>query len=68
MNAALAIQLLLSLLDRAGQIGQLINAAQAEGRDVTKDELDVLMAADNDARAKLDAAIKADKNGSDRTP
>jgi hypothetical protein len=61
MNAALAIQLLLSLLDRAGQIGALINTAQSQGRDITKEELDALASADDDARAKLQAAIDAAK-------
>jgi hypothetical protein len=56
-NAALAIQLLISLLDRAGQIGTLLNRAAAEKRDVTTAELDALAVADDDARARLQDAI-----------
>jgi RNA:NAD 2'-phosphotransferase (TPT1/KptA family) len=56
-NAAIALQLLMGLLDRASQVGMLINAAQAQGRDITKEELDGLAAKDDVARAKLQDAI-----------
>jgi len=58
-NAALALQLLLGLLDRATAIGALLSRAQAQGRDITHAELDVLSAEDDAAKAALDAAIKA---------
>lgn len=59
--AALAIQLLLQLLDRATAIGALISNAQKQGRDVTASELDTLVAADDTARKELQAAIDAAK-------
>lgn len=55
--AALAVQLLLSLLDRATQIGALISKAQAEKRDITAAELDTLVAQDDAAKKALDEAI-----------
>lgn len=57
--AALAIQLLLGLLDRATQIGALISKAQSEKRDITQAELDVLVAQDDAARKALQDAINA---------
>ena len=59
MNEALVLQLLLGLLDRATQIGALLATARKEGRDVSDSELDALAAKDDQARADLDAAIKA---------
>jgi len=55
----LAIQLLLGLVDRAAAISALLTTAKAENRDVTQAELDALVAADDVAKAALDAAIKA---------
>lgn len=58
-NLAIAVQILLSLLDRASEIGALIAKAQGEGRDVTPEELDTLSAKDDVAKAALAAAIAA---------
>jgi hypothetical protein len=58
-NAELAITLLLGLLDRAQAIGTLINQARAEKRDITDAELDKLTSDDDQARARLKAAIDA---------
>jgi len=60
-GAALAVNLLLGLLDRASAIGALINNAQKEGRDVTVAELQSLQAADDTARNSLQKAIDAAK-------
>lgn len=57
MNAALLVDLLLGLLDRAAAIGGLLTKAKAEGRDVTSAELDALFAEDATAKAALQAAI-----------
>ncbi len=61
MNAAAVISLLLGLLDRASSIGALLGKAQSEGRDVTAEELDALVAADAVARQALVDAIAAAK-------
>ena len=58
-NVAILMQILLPLLDRAGAITSLLSKAHSEGRDVTSAELDSLFAADDQAKAALDAAIKA---------
>lgn len=58
-NAELVTQLLLGLLQRAASIAILIRTAQQQGRDVTAAELDAMAAADDTAKAGLDAAIKA---------
>lgn len=57
MNAAVLVELLLGLLDRAAAIGGLLTKAKAEGRDVTSAELDTLFAEDATAKAALQAAI-----------
>ena len=59
MNADLAITLLLSLIDRAATISALIAKAKSEGRDISTIELAALAAADDAAKVRLDAAIKA---------
>lgn len=61
MNAALAVQLLLGLLNNATAIGSLLKQAQAEGRDITDAELAALTAADDAARKALVDAIAAAK-------
>lgn len=58
---ALVIQLLLGLLDRASSIAALIKEAQSQGRDITQAELDTLFAADDAARAELQAEIDKQK-------
>jgi hypothetical protein len=55
----MAIDLVLQLLDRATEIGALISRAKGEGRDITQAEIDSLVSADDAAKAKLAAAIKA---------
>ena len=62
-NAAIVVDLLLGLLDRASAIGALLAKANAEGRDVTEAELDTLAGEDDAARAALDAAIKKARGG-----
>ncbi len=62
-SVAIAINLLLALLDRAAVIGQLISTAQREGRDITPAELDTLAANDDAARAALQKAIDDAKAG-----
>lgn len=57
-NAAILVDLLLGLVDRASAISALLSKAKSEGRDVTEDELNGLAAADDVAKANLDAAIK----------
>ena len=58
-NIAILMQILLPLLDRANAITGLLSKAHSEGRDVTDAELNGLFAADDQAKAALDAAIKA---------
>lgn len=62
-SALIATNLLLGLLDRAAQIGSLLALAQAEGRDLTAAELDIVFASDAAARAQLQDAIDAAKAG-----
>jgi len=57
MNAALAIQLLLGLLDRASAIGDLLKKAKDEGRDLTEAEIDKLVEEDDAAKEALEEAI-----------
>ncbi len=56
-TAAIAVQLLLGLLDRASAIGTLISKAQTEKRDITQAELDALVAEDDVAKKALQDAI-----------
>jgi hypothetical protein len=57
MNAALAVELLIALVNQAGTISALLSKAKAENRDVTSAELDTLSLADDLARAQLIVAI-----------
>jgi hypothetical protein len=59
MNALLVIQLLLDATTKVQQFGALLAKAHAEGRDITDDELNALVGADDAARARLDALIAA---------
>lgn len=60
MAVTAAIELLLALIDRAGAISALITKAKAEGRDdLTIEEWASILAADDAARASLEANIKA---------
>ncbi len=57
-NVAVLMQILLPLLDRAGEITALLNKAHTEGRDVTDAELDGLFAEDDAAKKALAEAIR----------
>lgn len=57
MNALLVIQLLLDASTKVQQFGALLAKAHAEGRDVTDDELNTLVSADDASKARLDALI-----------
>jgi hypothetical protein len=52
-----AVNMVLALLDKAAQIGGMIAQAQAEKRDLTVAELDLLQQLDDQARDKLNKAI-----------
>jgi hypothetical protein len=52
-----AVNIVLALLDKAAQIGGMIAQAQAEKRDLTVAELDLLQQLDDQARDKLNKAI-----------
>lgn len=56
-NALLLTQLLLQAATQVQQFGALLAKAHAEGRDVTDDEINGLVAADDAAKARLDALI-----------
>lgn len=59
---ALAVDLLVALLDNASSIGQIIQTAQAEGRtDLTDDEWKLIVGGDDSAEAAVIAAIAAAK-------
>jgi len=58
-NVLLLTQLLLQTTTQVQQFGALLAKAHAEGRDVTDDELNALVASDDAAKAHLDALIKA---------
>lgn len=58
-NAQLVTQLLIVALQNADALSRLLAKVQAEGRDVTKEELDALTATDAAARQRLQAAIDA---------
>lgn len=57
MNALLAVQLLGELLRQANGLQTMLAQAQAEGRDITEAELDHWASVDDQARARLEAAI-----------
>ena len=61
MNAALAIQLMLGLLDRATAVAAVIGKAQAEGREPTDAEIEGLRVSANSAVQDLEKAIAAAK-------
>lgn len=56
-NSALILELLILFTSRLQSLQLLLQKAQAEGRDISKEELDSLVAEDDTARAELDAAI-----------
>jgi hypothetical protein len=51
--------LLITAVQQAAQLGALIQAARAQGRDVTDEELEALRTQDDAARAQLQSAINA---------
>lgn len=61
MNIALLLDLILKGAVAIQQYGSLIAKARAEGRDITRAELDNLFVGDDLARAQLQAAIEAAK-------
>lgn len=61
-NALVLVQLLLQATTQVQQFGALLAKAHAEGRDVTDDELNGLVSADDAAKARLDALIQAKGN------
>lgn len=58
MGTLAALAVLQQSLVMATQISALLATAKAENRDITMEELNGLAAADDIARAALDAAIK----------
>jgi hypothetical protein len=57
MSAAAAIELLLQLINAAGPVSAAIRRAQAEGRTLTREELDEAFAQDDASRSALVDAI-----------
>lgn len=59
MNAAAGIELLLQLINASGPVSAAIRQAQAEGRSLTREELQAAFDQDDAARNHLVAAIQA---------
>lgn len=59
MKSAAAIELLLQLINAAGPVSAAIRQAQAEGRELTREELEAAFEQDDNARNRLVAAIAA---------
>lgn len=59
MKSAAAIELLLQLINAAGPVSAAIRQAQAEGRALTREELEAAFDLDDQARGRLVAAIQA---------
>jgi hypothetical protein len=59
VNTSSIIDLILSLVTRLQAAAALIRKARDEGREITEDELDSLVADDDAARAELVNAIAA---------
>lgn len=57
MKRAAAIELLLQLINAAGPVSAAIRRAQAEGRTLTREELDEAFAQDDTSRSALVDAI-----------
>ena len=58
MNAAAGIELLLQLINAAGPVSAAIRQAQAEGRALTREELQAAFDQDDAARDHLVTAIQ----------
>lgn len=54
---SVAIDLLFGFIDRAAKVWGVIQAAKAEGRPVSKEELDALVVGDDVAKVALEAGI-----------
>ncbi len=59
MKSTAAIELLLQLINAAGPVSAAIRQAQAEGRALTREELQAAFDQDDHARDRLVAAIQA---------
>jgi hypothetical protein len=59
MKNAAWIELLLQLINASGPVSAAIRQAQAEGRALTREELQAAFDQDDDARDQLQAAIQA---------
>jgi hypothetical protein len=59
MNAAAAIELLLQLINAAGPVSAAIRQAQAEGRALSREELQAAFDQDDTARDRLVVAIQS---------
>lgn len=59
MNTAAGIELVLQLINAAGPVSAAIRQAQAEGRQLTREELQAAFDQDDSARDRLVAAIQA---------
>ena len=59
MKTTAAIELLLQLINAAGPVSAAIRQAQAEGRALTREELQAAFDQDDDARDRLVAAIQS---------
>lgn len=63
MTVDLAITLLIALANNAGKISQLISKAQAEGRtELTQEEWEAIVADDDAARIRQEAALERARN------
>ena len=56
-NLLIALDAVTALIEIQARYATVINAARAEGRDITAEELDVLHAANVEKRAAWDKAI-----------
>lgn len=59
MKNAAWIELLLQLINASGPVSAVIRQAQAEGRELTREELEAAFAQDDIARDRLEAAIQS---------
>jgi len=59
MKTAAAIELLLQLINAAGPVSAAIRQAQADGRTLSREELEAAFEQDDHARDRLVAAIQS---------
>lgn len=65
-NLLTAVTLLLGIVEQASKVASVIQQAQAEGRDLTVEELAAFRQADDIARERLETAIaqaQGEQNG-----